>query len=137
VVSRLADVVAISKDSELRSSEPSVLPDSDGAVSIACVDNSRHERLRNLVNRGFTPRIAGKLEPKVRAILEQLLDDIAGRGSCDLVESVSLPLPMYIIAEMMGIPPSHYEQFHEWSDLLIGATTASDDPDVMARSTAT
>jgi len=136
VVSRHADVTAISKDSELWSAEPSVLPDSDGAVSIACMDNPRHQGLRNLVNKGFTPRMVRKLETKVRSILDDLLDAIERKGSCDLVESVSLPLPMYIIAEMMGIPPSHYEQFHVWSDLLVGATTARNDPEVVARSTA-
>lgn len=134
VISRHADVVAVSKQSDVFSAEPSILPDRDTPVSIACMDNPRHQRLRKLVNKGFTPRMVASLEPTARAILDECLDAIADKGTCDLVKDVAVPLPMVIIAEMMGIPREHFARFRAWSDDLIGATTASsDDAEALAR----
>ncbi len=134
VVSRYRDVVHVSKRSDVFSAEPSILPNRDMQISIACMDNPRHQRLRKLINKGFTPRMVGKLEPKARAILTECLDAIADKGSCDLVRDVAVPLPMVIIAEMMGIPREHYERFYQWSDELITSTTASvDDADALTR----
>jgi len=137
VVSRHADVVHVSKNAEIFSAVPSVLPNRDFPVSMVCMDNPRHQRLRNLVNKGFTPRMVGRLEHRARQIVGGCLDAIAGKGECDLVEDVSVPLPMYIIADMMGIPRDHYDRFHRWSDELITSTTApADDPDGLARAAA-
>ncbi|MGH0037959.1 MAG: cytochrome P450 [Myxococcota bacterium] len=134
VVSRHADVLQVSKNADVFRAEPSILPDRDTPVSIACMDNPRHQRLRKLVNKGFTPHQVAKLEPKARAIVTECLDSIAERGECDLVREVAVPLPMVIIAEMMGIPREHYERFYAWSDDLVAATTATlDDPNAMAR----
>ncbi len=134
VVSRYEDVVHVSKDADLFSAEPSILPDRDMPISIACMDNPRHQRLRRLINKGFTPRMVGNLEPKARSILTECLDAIEGKGGCDLVRDVAVPLPMLIIAEMMGIPRDYYERFYQWSDDLIASTTATDDdPGALAR----
>ena len=81
VVSRHEDVVRVSKDAETFSAVPSVLPDRDTPVSMVCMDNPRHQRLRNLVNKGFTPRMVTKLEPRAREIMTGCLDAIADRGS--------------------------------------------------------
>jgi cytochrome P450 family 142 subfamily A polypeptide 1 len=134
VVSRHADVVQVSKSSDVFSAEPSILPDRDTQVSIACMDNPRHQRLRTLVNKGFTPRMVANLESSARAIVTECLDAIADKGACDLVKDVAVPLPMVIIAQMMGIPPDHYDRFHQWSDALIGSTTATpDNPEALVR----
>lgn len=135
-MSRYPDVVHVSKSTDLFSAEPSILPDRDIQVSIACMDNPRHHRLRKLINRWFTPRIVSKLEPKARSrsILSECLDANADKGACDLVRDVAVPLPMVIIAEMMGIPREHFERFIQWSEDLIASTAPTDDdPNALAR----
>ncbi len=119
VLSRYDDIVQVSKNPEVFSAAQGVLPESDAIVSIVCMDDPRHLRLRKLVNRGFTPRMVGMLEPKIRALTNEILDGIAARGTCDLVREVAVPLPLYIIAEMLGIPREDFPRFHNWSDRLI------------------
>jgi len=119
VLSRYEDIVQVSKNPEVFSAAQGVLPESDAMVSIVCMDDPRHLRLRKLVNRGFTPRMVGMLEPKIRALTNEILDGIAARGTCDLVREVAVPLPLYIIAEMLGIPREDFPRFHDWSDRLI------------------
>src|SRR5262245_3326352 len=103
VCSRHEDVVHVSKTPEVFCAGQGVLPESDAPVSIVCMDDPRHQRLRKLVNRGFTPRMVGLLEPRVRALTAELIDAVAPRGECDLVEDLAVPLPLYIIADMLGI----------------------------------
>jgi cytochrome P450 len=134
VVSRHADVCAVSKDAELWSAVPSVLIDGDAAVSIVCMDNPRHQRLRKMINRGFTPRMVKTLEGTVRQILEDRFCKIEHCVEFDLVEEISIPVPMFIIAEMIGISKDDYDKFHHWSDTLIASTGAAGDPEIMARS---
>jgi cholest-4-en-3-one 26-monooxygenase len=119
VLSRYDDVVQVSKNQETFSAAQGVLPESDALVSIVCMDDPRHLRLRKLVNRGFTPRMVGMLETKIRALATEILDEVAPRGSCDLVRDVAVPLPLYIIAEMLGIPREDFTRFHDWSNRLI------------------
>jgi cytochrome P450 family 142 subfamily A polypeptide 1 len=119
VLSRYEDIVQVSKNPEVFSAAQGVLPESDAIVSIVCMDDPRHLRLRKLVNRGFTPRMVGMLEPTIRALTTEILDGIAARGGCDLVREVAVPLPLYIIAEMLGIPREDFPRFHDWSDRLI------------------
>jgi len=127
VLSRYDDIVQVSKNPEVFSAAQGVLPDSDAMVSIVCMDDPRHLRLRKLVNRGFTPRMVGMLEPKIRALTTEILDGIAARGACDLVREVAVPLPLYIIAEMLGIPREDFPRFHDWSDRLINVAGNYDD----------
>jgi len=134
VLSRYDDVFHVSKTPETFSAARGVLPDSDAMVSIVCMDDPRHQRLRKLVNKGFTPRMVGVLEPRVRELAEQITDAVAARGSCDLVRDVAVPLPLYIIAEMLGIRREDFARFHEWSDRLIGVAGNYHDPARMADS---
>jgi len=127
VLSRYDDIVQVSKNPEVFSAAQGVLPESDAMVSIVCMDDPRHLRLRKLVNRGFTPRMVGMLEPKIRALTTEILDGIAARGACDLVREVAVPLPLYIIAEMLGIPREDFPRFHDWSDRLINVAGNYDD----------
>src|SRR5262249_3454184 len=74
VLSRYDDVLYVSKTPELFSAAQGVLPDSDAIVSIVCMDDPRHQRLRKLVNKGFTPRMVGLLEPMVRGLAKEIAD---------------------------------------------------------------
>ena len=128
VLSRYDDIVQVSKASDTFSVSEGVLPDSDTIVSIICMDEPRHTRLRKLVNRGFTPRMVGMLEPRIRALTAEILEAVAPHGTCDLVRDVAVPLPLYIIAEMLGIRREDLDRFHDWSDRLIGVAGNYHDP---------
>jgi cytochrome P450 family 142 subfamily A polypeptide 1 len=133
VCSRYDDVVRISKDTATFSSAGGVLMDSDQQVSLVTTDAPRHTRLRKLVSRGFTPRMVARYDARIREIMCELLDAVAPRGSCDLVADVAVPLPLYVIADMLGIRREDFGRFHEWSDTMIGSAGHFDDPAVLER----
>src|SRR5262249_22795884 len=128
VLSRYEDVLQVSKAADVFSAAQGVLPESDAMVSIVCMDDPRHQRLRKLVNRGFTPRMVGLLHQRVRELAASIVADVARRGACDLVREVAVPLPLYIIAEMLGIRHEDFDRFHDWSDRLIGVAGNYHDP---------
>jgi hypothetical protein len=78
-------------------------------------DRPRHTQLRALVSRAFTPRRIALLEPRIRAIARELLDDVKGRREFDLVREFSGPLPTIVIAELLGVPAEDQEWFKEKS----------------------
>lgn len=93
----------------------------EDAVSIIQMDPPAHNRHRKLVMEGFKPRYVEGLEPRIRAITRATLDACAGAGEIDFVEQVAVPLPMLVIAELIGIPGSDLATFRRWSDAIIEA----------------
>lgn len=83
-------------------------------------DPDRHTKLRALVSRAFTSRAVAGLEPRIRALSRELLDRTRDRGEMDLVADYSVPLPMMVIAELLGAPIADYLHFRRWSDTLLG-----------------
>ena len=79
-------------------------------------DPPKHTRLRGLVSKAFTPRAIEKLEPRIHAVVHELLDDVAQRDRFDLIDAVAFPLPVIVIAEMLGVPPEDRDRFRGWSD---------------------
>ena len=91
------------------------------AESISGMDPPEHTRLRKLVASAFTARRVEALRPRVAAIVNELIDAMTGRPQpADLVADFSLPLPAQVICEMLGVPAADLEQFHAWSDAIIG-----------------
>jgi cytochrome P450 len=82
-------------------------------------DPPRHAKLRALVTRAFTPRSVADLEPRVRAISRELIDRVVERGELDLAADFAVPLPLMIVAEMVGIPPEEWPRFKRWADSII------------------
>lgn len=82
-------------------------------------DPPRHTRLRGLVSQAFTPRMVEQLEPRIYEIANSLVDEICATNECDLVGALSYPLPVIVIAEILGIPPEDRENFKRWSDIVI------------------
>jgi cytochrome P450 family 142 subfamily A polypeptide 1 len=128
VLSKYEDVFAASKNPETFSAAQGVLPESDSIISMICMDDPRHQRLRKLVNRGFTPRMVGLLQEKIRDLASRLAEGVAGRAEVDLVSELAVPMPLWIIAEMLGIREEDFERFHDWSDRLINVAGNYDDP---------
>jgi cholest-4-en-3-one 26-monooxygenase len=89
------------------------------------MDPPRHTKLRLLVNKGFTPRVVGRLHERIREVAVDIIERAAPRGECDFVVDVAAELPLQVIAEMMGVPQADRHKVFEWSNRLIG----SEDPE--------
>jgi hypothetical protein len=82
-------------------------------------DGTDHARLRGLVNKAFTPRVVAELRPRVQAIADELLDAAARRGELDAIADLGLPLPVIVIAELLGVPLEDRALLKRWSDALV------------------
>jgi cholest-4-en-3-one 26-monooxygenase len=89
------------------------------------MDPPNHTKLRLLVNKGFTPRMIGRLDEHIREIAKAIVDEVASRGECDFVVEVAAQLPLRVIVEMMGVPDADRPKIFEWTNRLIG----SEDPE--------
>ncbi|MCB9597304.1 MAG: cytochrome P450 [Sandaracinaceae bacterium] len=89
-------------------------------VSLLMLDPPAHTRIRGLVNKAFTPRVVDALRPRIAALVDELLDAVEARGerSLDLIRDFAYPLPVIVIAELLGVPAEDREQFKRWSDQL-------------------
>ncbi len=87
--------------------------------SLISTDPPRHRQLRNLVNQAFTPRAVAALAPRISAIVAELLDQVAPTGRMDVIEDLAYPLPVIVIAELLGIPSERRAEFKRWSDELV------------------
>jgi cytochrome P450 family 142 subfamily A polypeptide 1 len=135
VMTKFEDVSFVSKNQEIFTSARGVRPDNPAKLGLLDEDEPRHGALRGMINRGFSPRRVKKLEIAFRGITRRALDAVAHKGECDFVDDIAVPLPILLIAEMLGIRKEDHDQFHQWSDDLIAADGNLDNPEVMARST--
>ena len=92
------------------------------APSLVSCDPPDHTRLRKLVNKAFTPRIIRSLESRIREVAQELVGQLAGKSEFDLVYDLSSPLPVIVIAEMLGVKPEDRADFKRWSDDIVLAT---------------
>lgn len=91
----------------------------EGAVPpFLFLDPPDHTRLRSLVQRAFTPRVVEQLRAKMVRLCDELVDKALDAREIDLVANLAYPLPVRIIAELLGVPPADHVQFHEWSRSL-------------------
>jgi cytochrome P450 len=74
-----------------------------------------HTRVRKLVAKAFTPRFVEELRPRVERIVDGLIDDVAGDGEFDLLPTLAEPLPVTVIAEMLGVPEADRHLLRPWS----------------------
>ncbi len=121
-VFRYADCQEVLRDDRTWSNDFATLaarsPDLEdtGPPSMLGLDGAAHHRLRGLVNKAFTPRIVKRLEARMAQIAEQLVSAALARGEVDLVEALTYPLPVTVIAEMIGVPAEDRARFKQWSD---------------------
>jgi cholest-4-en-3-one 26-monooxygenase len=95
-------------------------------LGILDADPPQHNRLRGLVNRGFTPRMIGLLEQRITDICCRLLDDVTWRSEADFAADVAALLPVHVIGELVGAPPQDRGRLYELTNLMTG----SSDPQV-------
>ena len=89
-------------------------------------DPPDHTRLRSLVHQGFTPRRIEDLRKRIQTLCESLLDQAAAQGRFDLVKAYSLPLPMTIISDMLGVPQADRARFQRWSTKVVNVASLKD-----------
>jgi pimeloyl-[acyl-carrier protein] synthase len=94
------------------------VPGLDDTRSMLVVDPPDHTRLRGLVSKAFTPRMVERLSGQAQAIVDAALDAAARRGGLELVEDLAYPLPVTVIARMLGVPEEDWPRFREWSRVL-------------------
>ena len=92
-------------------------------------DPPRHGRLRNIVNRGFTPSRIERVAPRIQEITDALLDAVVPRGEMELMREFAIPLPVTVIAELLGVTPERGEDFKRWSDLFISTLAQTPNPE--------
>jgi cytochrome P450 len=131
-ITRHADVLAISKDpATFCSSKGVLLTDLSRPVlsadSIVYLDPPRHSKHRKLVSPSLSVRRVAELEDRIRQIVTGLLDAVDPTGVVDAVEAIAAPLPLIVIAELVGVHPDDLDDFRRWSDAMI--TAASDHTD--------
>ena len=125
-VTRHADVTEISR-------HPEIYCSGQGAVSVLdlpeemieyfagmiSTDNPRHARLRRIVSAAFNPRRVKEIEQSIEEVADKVIDRVAGLGGCDFVTEIAAPMPLEIICDMMGIPPSEYAAVLRCSNIIL------------------
>jgi cytochrome P450 len=129
VVTRYADVEAVFLDPETYSAAAAQMPlvplvpeaaeillagGHRPQPSMVSLDPPAHTRLRRPTSRAFTPRRVTEMEPRVRAILAELLDAVDPSAPFDLVRALTFPLPATVIFSFMGVPREDYGRLEEW-----------------------
>jgi cytochrome P450 len=125
--SRHADVLAAFKDWRSYSNRGGVsleqLADPRGDVrpylSMLGMDPPDHDNLRALVSKAFTPRRVQEQEPRIRQLARHYVDAFIERGRCDFIAEFAGKLPMDIVSEMLGVPPSDRDELRLWSDTVL------------------
>ncbi|HSZ29750.1 MAG TPA: cytochrome P450, partial [Pseudonocardiaceae bacterium] len=136
VITRHADIVAISRDSDNYSTweNTAIIRHADGSTRdqielqrfvLLNIDPPQHTKLRGIVSRGFTPRAIGSLRAVLSERTERIVRAAAARGTGDFVTEVAAELPLQAIAELMGVPQEDRRKVFNWSNDMVGY----DDPE--------
>jgi len=137
-LTRFADVEAALRDHEtFRSGAgPAPMPMPSGGPGmgmlplLAATDPPHHDQLRALVSRAFTPRRIAASEQRIRGFARRLVDELP-EGEFDLVPAVSVPLPVAVIAEILGVDAAYQDDFRRWSDATVGLMDRPPEPEMI------
>ena len=146
-VTRYEDVVALLTDNErfvvdpkfalthaeLEAHVAEVAPDERAGENLLAKDGEDHRRLRRLVTKAFTPRIVEQLRPRIQQIADDLINVVDDRGSMELVDDFAFPLPITVIAELLGIPVEDRERFRVWSSNVVMPALTPEDREITRR----
>ena len=125
---RAADISAVTRDSQTFSSWrggvtiPSSAVGSLDAIRAMMIgkDPPEHSAQRTIVNSAFLPGRIAALEAQVRANVRHVINAVIERGQCDLVAEISAPLPMSMVADLLGVPENDRSQLFRWTDAIVG-----------------
>ena len=128
-LTKLDDVFFASRHPEIFSSSPNiVIADQTPELaeyfgSMIVMDDPRHQRLRSIVSRAFTPKVVARIETSVRERAHRLVQSMIANhpdGQADLVSELAGPLPLQIICDMMGIPEEDHQLVFHWTNVILG-----------------
>lgn len=97
------------------------------ATNVINADPPAHTRMRALVSKAFTPHAVEKMAPTIQHVVDRCLDAAAARGRLDIIQDLAFPLPMTVIATMLGIPPEDGAKIKHWSDAVTRFTNTAGD----------
>ncbi len=90
-------------------------------------DGDDHRRLRRLVTKAFTPRMVEQLRPRIQEIADELIDAVETRREMELVDEFAFPLPITVIAELLGIPVGDRDHFRRWTNEIVTPSRTPED----------
>jgi cytochrome P450 len=93
--------------------------------SLLTSDPPRHSQLRRVISSAFSPNTIYKLKPRIEQICHDMIDNVIEQGRMDLINDLAYPLPVTVIAELLGIPAQDQDTFKKWADDLLGSTRGS------------
>ena len=135
-VTRYDDIEMISKNPKLFSSAKDMgghrifneyeINENDTDASMISMDPPMHNAYRRMVTPGFVPKRISNMEERIRARVTRLLDQLPATGQAEFISAVAAALPIEVLAELFGVPPSHGPKLFEWSN----ATVGEDDPEL-------
>jgi cytochrome P450 len=135
-VFRYADVARAISDSQVFSSEVGrVAPIAEklSQGNLTRTDPPRHQVLRRLVGAAFSPKVVTGLTPRIAEVTRELLDATGGSEGFDLVSALAYPLPVIVIAELLGLPTGDRELFRTWAERLFDRDVADPNDPELAR----
>src|SRR5215211_1004956 len=132
LVTRYEDAVAVLKDERFVKNRRSAMTPEQIAqlppmpevmkpfsTNMLQADPPDHTRLRTLVSKAFTPRLIERMREHIQAIADALLDAVQDKGEMDLIDDYAFPLPITVIAELLGVPVEDRDKFREWSHAAV------------------
>ena len=112
--------LALTEDELRAMDEASPLPNDDRVnTNLLTMDGEDHRRVRQLVAKAFTPRMVERMRPRIEEIADDLVDRVAAEGRMELVDDFAFPLPIIVIAELLGIPAEDRDRFRVWSNSFL------------------
>jgi len=128
-LTKLDDVFYASRHPDIFSSSPGItINDQTPEVaeyfgSMIVLDDPRHQRLRSIVSRAFTPKVVARIETSVRDRAHRLVTSLVSNhpdGEAELVSELAGPLPLQVICDMMGIPEEDHQRIFHWTNVILG-----------------
>ena len=128
-LTRLDDVFYASRHPEIFSSSPNIMINDQPAEvaeffgSMIVLDDPRHQRLRSIVSRAFTPKVVARIEASVRERAHRLVASMIAAhpdGKGEVVSELAGPLPLQVICDMMGIPEDDHQRIFHWTNVILG-----------------
>ncbi|GCE09731.1 cytochrome P450 [Dictyobacter aurantiacus] len=116
---RYADHIRVQNDYATFSSAPAPHENNEAANSIIAMDPPRHRQLRSLVTPAFSARSIAQLAPRIEEITQELLQPLLVQGQMDVVAQLAVPLPIIVIADMLGFPHENWPLIKQWTDALL------------------
>ena len=133
VLSRSGDVLDAARDTATFSSAQGLTPGPDSAVMfedgtrpVVMMDPPDHTAMRRLVSRPMTPRMVSPIEPAVRAFVRDRLDGVSPEREIDIVDVLFKPLPSFVVAHYLGVPPQDRIRFDDWTNSIVAANATTD-----------